>query len=121
MARSSNPTKQKATPKKQSLTERVLYGNVISSEFFSRHWMKIFILVVLVMIYISNKYQCLTSMETIKHLESELEVAKTERIRERSTYMSRIRESAMQELVDSVMPGLTVQEQPPYELESADE
>jgi hypothetical protein len=121
MARTSNLSKPKAAQKKQSIAARVLFGNVISSEFFSRHWMKIFILVVLVMIYISNKYQCLTSMETIKHLESELEVAKTERIRERSTYMSRIRESAMQELVDSVMPGLTVQEQPPYELESADE
>jgi hypothetical protein len=117
MARISNQTKQKTeSKKKQSLPARVLYGNVISSEFFSRHWMKIFILVVLVMIYISNKYQCLTSMETIKKLEADLEVAKTERIRERSTYMSRIRESAMQELVDSVMPGLSVQEQPPYQL-----
>jgi hypothetical protein len=122
MARTSNSSKQKTAQKqkKQSLTARVLYGNVVSSEFFSRHWMKIFILVVLVMIYISNKYQCMTSMENIKKLEAELEVAKTERIRERSTYMSRIRESAMQELVDTVMPGLAVQEQPPYELSNSD-
>jgi hypothetical protein len=123
MARLSNNSNQKASQKKQrrSLTWRVLYGDVISSEFFSRHWMKFFVLAVLVLIYISNKYQCLTHMETIKRLESELEVAKTERIRERSTYMSRIRESAMQELVDSVMPGLAVQEQPPYELSNDDE
>jgi hypothetical protein len=122
MARSSSNSKQKAEQKKQrqSLTARVLYGDVISSEFFSRHWKKFFVLAVLVLIYISNKYQCLTDMETIKRLESELEVAKTERIRERSTYMSRIRESAMQQLVDSVMPGLAVQEQPPYQLSNDD-
>lgn len=127
MARTSNSSKQnsskqKATKKKPklSLTARVLYGDVISSEFFSKHWIGIFCLAVLVLIYISTKYQCLTSMETIKRLESELEVAKTERIRERSTYMSRIRESSMQELVDSVMPGLSVQEQPPYQLSNSD-
>jgi uncharacterized membrane protein (DUF106 family) len=126
MARTSNSakqnsSKQKSAKKKLSITARVLYGDVISSEFFSKHWIGIFCLAVLVLIYISTKYQCLTSMETIKKLESELEVAKTERIRERSTYMSRIRESSMQELVDSVMPGLSVQEQPPYQLSNSDD
>ena len=57
-----------------------------------------------------------TDMETISKLTTQLEVVKTERIRQRSTYMSRIRESAMQELADSIRPGLTVQEQPPYHL-----
>ena len=55
-------------------------------------------------------------METIQRLERELEVAKTERIREKSTYMSRIRESRMQHKVDSLRLGLTVQEQPPFRL-----
>lgn len=122
MARTSNSSKQKAAARKESksVLNRVLWGDVVDITFFYRHMLKFFVLLVLVLIYISNKYQCLTSMETIKRLENELEVAKTERIRERSTYMSRIRESAMQELVDSVMPGLAVQEQPPYELSNDD-
>lgn len=95
---------------------RMLYGNVITSEFFARHWLKLFILVVLVMIFISNKYQCMTHMEEIKRLETELSVTKTEGIRQRSSYMSRTRESSMQNLVDSTMPGLGVQKQPPYRL-----
>ena len=102
--------------KKQSLGRKFIFGSVISSDFIVRHWLKIFVLMLMIMIYISTKYQCQTGMETIRRLSNRLEVVKTERIRQRSTYMSRIRESAMQELADTVHPGLTVQEQPPFEL-----
>lgn len=94
----------------------MLFGSLVSSDFIVKHWLKIFCLLLLVMIYISTKYQCQTGMESIKKLNARLEVMKTERIRERSTYMSRIRESAMQSLADSIKPGLRVQEQPPYHI-----
>jgi hypothetical protein len=68
------------------------------------------------MIYITGRYECQTQMETIRSLERELEVAKTERIRAKSVYMSRIRESSMQHMVDSLHLDLTVQEQPPYRI-----
>ena len=55
-------------------------------------------------------------MERIRSLERELEVAKTERVRAKSAYMSKIRESSIQEMVDSLGLGITVQEQPPYRL-----
>lgn len=96
------------------MLRRVLFGNVVTSGFFMRHWMPIFVLLVLIMIYITTKYQCMTSMERIRDLETELAITKTERIRQRSTYMSRIREAAMQQLADSVLPGFAVQEQPPF-------
>lgn len=115
-----SPSPKNARPgkgKKPSLASRMVFGSLISSDFIVKHWLKIFTLMLLIMIMISTKYQCQTGMETIKKLNNRLEVVKTERIRERSTYMSRIRESAMQQLADSVMPGLTVQEQPPYKLE----
>ena len=38
------------------LLERVLYGNVVSTEFFSRHWIKVFLVVIIAMIFISTKY-----------------------------------------------------------------
>ena len=56
-------------------------------------------------------------METIQRLQTELEVAKTERIREKSAYMSSIRESVMQHKIDSLGLNLTVQEQPPYKIQ----
>ena len=55
-------------------------------------------------------------MEDIRKLEQELEIVETERIRERSTYMSRIRESSMQEMVDTMHLNLKIQDQPPYKL-----
>jgi len=101
-----------------SLTIRALHGRLLSTDFFRRHWLPVLGVVAMLMIYITNRYTCQTQMETIQRLERELEVSKTERIRERSTYMSRIRESKMQMMVDSLRLGLTVQEQPPYRITS---
>ncbi|MEE1207700.1 MAG: FtsL-like putative cell division protein [Muribaculaceae bacterium] len=116
MSRSRNSNPVSAADRTINVARRLIYGNVVTSEFFARHWMKFFILLVLVMIYISTKYECMTKMEEIQRLERELSVAKTERIRQHSNYMSRTRESAMQQLVDTVIPGLAVQEQPPFHL-----
>ena len=103
-------------PSRDSLMLRALHGRVLSTDFFRRHWLPVLGVVAMLMIYITNRYTCQTQMETIQRLERQLEVAKTERIREKSTYMSRIRESRMQQRVDSLRLGLTVQERPPYRL-----
>ncbi len=71
---------------------------------------------VMILVYISNKYQCQTSMVTIKKLERELEIEKNKCITERGKYMGQTRESAMQELVDSLHLDLQKQEQPPFKI-----
>lgn len=120
MAKTNQSNKPKKSVKQQlakapaRTIRTVLTGGVFNSDFFYRHMLKIFIFLVLVIFYISTKYQCQTGMETIRKLENRLEVVKTESIRERSLYMSRIRESAMTRLADSIHPGLAVQQQPPY-------
>lgn len=95
---------------------RLLQGDVVTSDFFAKHKIMIFAIVVLTMFYIITKYQSMTGIEQIRKLETELEVVKTERIRERSTYMSRIRESSMAHLADSIRPGLSIHQAPPFEL-----
>lgn len=102
--------------KNPSIFSRLIYGQVVSSDFFARNWLFVFSVVVIIMAFITNKYNCQTSMEEIRRLDTELEIVKTERIRVRSAYMSRIRESAMQHLVDSLGLNLHVQERPPYKL-----
>lgn len=105
--------------KKIALGERLhgmFMGSFVSLRFVKKHWITLFVSLVLIMTFISTKYQCMTDMETIANLRKELDVAQTERIREQSTFRSRIRESAMQEMVDSLLPGLGVQEQPPFVL-----
>lgn len=113
MNQSSKKTKRKTA---KGYLQHVLYGNVVSTEFFAKHWIKVFLVVIIAMIFISTKYQCMTAMEQIKELQKELNIVRTESVRERSSYMSRIRESAMTRMVDSLLPGLAVPEHPAYSL-----
>lgn len=103
--------------RRDNVVKRALHGRLLSTEFFARHWVSIALLILLIIGYITNKYECQTSMETIKRLEHELEVVKTERVRERSDYMSRIRESSMQQLVERMHLNLEVQECPPFKIQ----
>lgn len=75
------------------------------------------VLVVLVaIIYITTKYTCQTNMEKIAELERKLEIVNNEKSRERSKFMGRIRETSMQQLVDSLGLNLNVQTQPPFKI-----
>lgn len=97
-----------------SLVSRTIYGRLLSLDFFRRHWLGVFMCVILIMIYISNKYSFQTRIESINSLRNELGVIRTEFIRERSMYMSAIRESAMRQRLDSIGLDLTYQVQPPF-------
>lgn len=113
----TTPTKKKTeNADNDSLMLRALHGKIVSTDFFARNWGKIMVLMFMILVFITNKYTCQTSMETIQALNRKLEVVKTERIRERSIYMSRTRESGMQALVDTMHLNLHIQERPPYTL-----
>lgn len=99
---------------KDNYLSRLLHGRMLSTDFLSRNWMTIFIIVSIIFVYITNKYQCQTRMETIQKLERQLEKINSEGVRQKSAYMSHIRESSMQELADTMHLGLHPQEYPPY-------
>lgn len=117
-----NNTPQDKTSRKKSggrvtkVVGRAIRGRFISTDFFSRHWITVALLTLMFVWYMTNKYECRTSMETIQLLEKQLEREKTERIREQSHYMSRIRESSMTELVRRNNLDLQVQDTPPYKV-----
>lgn len=104
------------TKKKRSPISGVVKGKWLSTRFFSRNWGIILALVILVMIYITNRYQCLTAMENIQKLTKELEVVKSERIRQKSEYMNAIREKTMQQSIRNAGLNLTHRDQPPYKI-----
>ncbi|MDE6755881.1 MAG: hypothetical protein K2J66_01925 [Muribaculaceae bacterium] len=108
----TNTTKKK----KSSLIGTAVRGGWLSTRFFSRNWGIILALVILVMIYITNRYQCLTAMENIQKLNKELEVVKSERIRQKSAYMNAIREKTMLKSIHDAGLDLTHRDQPPYKL-----
>lgn len=72
------------------------------------------------MFFISTKYQCQTGMETIRKLEKKVNIVRAETIREKSMYMSRIRESSIAAVADTVRPGLQIQPQPTFSLSQND-
>lgn len=100
---------------------QLMYGQVVSSDFFARNWMAMLLIVGMVLVYIAGKYTCQTKMERVRSLTSKLETVRAERIRERSRYMGRIRESAMQEMVDTLHMGLRVNAAPPFIIEYIDD
>ncbi len=108
------------TEEKQSqggLWRRLIEGTLLSGAFFTRYWLQIFLVLAMVLIYITNRYSCQRSMEQINRLNNRLEVVRTESIRIRGEYMSRIRESSMQRSVEEAGLDLAVQPQPPYRIE----
>lgn len=107
---------EKVKKKKGSVISSAVRGRWLSTRFFSRNWGIILALVVLVMIYITNRYQCLTAMENIQKLNKELEVIKSERIRQKSEYMNAIREKTMQKSIRDAGLDLTHRDQPPFKL-----
>lgn len=97
---------------------RALHGRLISTEFFQHHWKSVLLLMFMILIYITNRYNAQTSIETLENLKEEYIITHTEFIKERGLYMSNTRETAMQHLVDSLHLNLHIQNQPPYQLSS---
>lgn len=96
--------------------DHIANGKVLSSRFFKKYFFQIAFGVGLILVYISNRYDCVTAMETINALETELGIVRTELQNQRSAYMSSTRESSMQQLVDQMNLGLGIQQQPPYKI-----
>lgn len=100
-----------------SVLRQLLYGHAVSSDFFARNWVSMVLVVAMLMIYIAGKYTCQRKMEQVRSLKREIEIVEAERIRVRSDYMGKIRESTMQEMVETMHLNLNVREYPPYVVE----
>jgi len=99
----------------------IAHGRFLTSRLFKRYFFAVLLIVVLIMMSISVRYDCVTGMETIAALRTKLEVVRTELQRERSAYMSTTRESAMQQRVDSLGLGLGIQQRPPFKIKAGNE
>lgn len=100
----------------KKLSLEIFMGDIISSKFFIRYKYLMVFAAACLIFYISFQYECKTRLETIDDLRSELARVRSECIRQQSTYHSRIRESVMQQMVDSMGLGLCVQNQPPFSI-----
>lgn len=116
MEKENKSKKRKMFKSLNVFAERALHGELLTLDLFLKHWIRIFLFVAMIIIFISSKYECQTCMEEIKTLKRDLEIVETECVRVKGEYMSRVRESYMAHLVDSMRLNLKVQEQPPFKL-----
>lgn len=100
--------------KKSDFLYRATYGQVISINFFLRHWLIVISVMGLVIFYIAGNYMVRENRDEIERLRRQLAIVKTERIRVRENYMSRIRESSMTQMIDSLELDLRIQNETPY-------
>lgn len=122
MALAKGKTSDKTkTETSSSMLRQVMFGQIVSSDFFARNWVAMMLIVGMILVYIAGKYTCQTKMEQVRRLTSELETVRAERIRAKSEYMGKIRESAMQQMVDTLHLGLRIQEFPPFVIETSEE
>ena len=61
--------KKVAAKKRDNVFSKVVQGRWISTNFFARNAITLIAALFFMMVYISNKYECQTKMETIQGLE----------------------------------------------------
>lgn len=92
------------------------YGKSVSINFFKNNAWLLIVFIAIVLSLMGVRYKTKTKMEEIKRLEKELVQSESDKLREKSAYMSLIRETEMMRLVRKNHLGLIFQEQPPYEI-----
>lgn len=86
--------------------------------FFVRNWMYVLAAVVMMIMYISNKYYCQSNLREVIKLTEELDNARTDCVNASAKYNSMIRESQLTERVKGMNIDVEMPQQPPYQLTS---
>lgn len=92
-------------------------GRWVSANYYKRNLVSIIIIMGVLMLYISFKFNVQMDLSEIVKLQERLNIARTEMVKASSEYGSRTRESEMTEMLDSLHLYLHVAEQPPYYLD----
>lgn len=87
---------------------KIIQGDGVSSLFFKRHMVVTTFSLVCGVLVISMRFDCLTNENRVDRLNDSINIMRTEKQRQRSRYMTLIRESAMIHLVDSLKLGLAL-------------
>lgn len=101
---------------RKDMVLKTLQGRLIPLHFFKRNFKYIIAIVMMMLMYISNKFRCQGYTEQVLTLKTQLENAKTDWVNSSATYNSMIKESTMKAYIDTMHIDLNSPEQPPYHL-----
>ena len=100
-----------------ALLRELMRGRLfLSFDFFRRYWFYVVMVTIMALAYISLKYDTQNKMSELRRLKVELNNAKTDCVDASARYNSKIRESQMTQMLDTMHIDLSAPEQPPYKL-----
>ena len=112
-------SKKKSSTKTSSWKKNVstvTSGRGVPIQFFKKNAWLLIITIISVISLIGMRYSTQSKMQQINELNTELKRAESDKLHHKSLYMSLIRETEMQRLIDEKKLNLYFQEQPPYEI-----
>ena len=92
--------------KKRTSLKNIIGGDILATDFFRRQAGLLFLIMVLIIIYINNRYECQLQLIEIDNLKKEL-------IRS-SELMERSRQSRIEEYIATKESDLQTSTNPPY-------
>lgn len=99
-------------------TDNLRYGQTVSLEFFKRNaWLLLVIMTAIISI-MGLRYRTKTRMSEIKQLNIELQRAESDKLQEKASYMTLIRETELTKMMSEKKLGLRYQEEPPVEVDT---
>lgn len=105
--------KTEKTKKGPSLTS-IIGGDILATDFFRRQAGLLFLVTVLIIIYINNRYECQQQLIEIDNLKKELTDIKYDALTRSSELMERSRQSRIEEYIVTKESDLQTSTNPPY-------
>ena len=100
-----------------ALLRELMRGRLfLSFDFFRRYWFYVVMVTIMALAYISLKYDTQNKISERRRLKVERNNAKTDCVDASARYNSKIRESQMTQMLDTMHIDLAAPEQPPYKL-----
>lgn len=95
----------------------VLSGTVLTEDFFFKNTRFMLVVFVIVVLYISNRYSCISKMAQIQSLEKELKDVKYESLTISTELIGISRESQVQKLMKDKGLEMEISKDPVYKME----
>ncbi len=99
---------------RRSTWGRIIGGDFLATEFVRRQARLLVLIMVLVLFYISNRYECQQQMIRIEDLKKQLTDIKYNALTRNSELMERSRQSRIEEYISSRQSDLQTATTPPY-------
>ena len=105
--------KTEKTPKRTSL-KNIIGGDILATDFFRRQAGLLFLIMVLIIVYINNRYECQQQLIEIDNLKKQLTDIKYDALTRSSELMERSRQSRIEEYIATKESDLQTSTHPPY-------